>query len=134
MIKKMGFQGLLALVSLVAIGASASASQIRMLECASENANIEKFEATLDYSAYDANSGFFRVTKASYYDNYITMKTTCRGYSLDNLDCVGFPFESPGYIADVTFKKRDGIYYAQLKALKGPDLQMHNGPWACKIK
>ena len=101
------------------------------LECS--NSPYTKFNATLDDSTFEKGSGFFDIKKASIRDNYASAELICAGYSLNEIACVGFWFNFPGYIVEVKLKNKAGAYSAIYKTLSD-DRPLQNSSWPCTIK
>ena len=124
----------LALMILFTLCGGNSFAAPKTLNCTS-GASYEFFSATLDDSHFDPGSGYFDVIEPKFVDNYLTLpRMTCVGNQLGSIDCVGFAFGSKGYIEEVTLIKRGERFFATLVNLKGPEIEMHNGPWPCTVR
>ena len=102
-----------------------------VLQCSSPNP-YQSFGANLDYSAFDKNSGYFDVKEATIQDNYATANLICSGYTVKEIGCVGFWFDTSEHIVEVQIVNHKGNLSAIYRALKG--VQLKGGPWPCVIK
>ena len=133
----MKLQDVLALAclgTLCAVPAFASQAGEKTLTCTTGRP-FEVFKVTLDYSHFDAGSGYFDAIEASYLDNYLTLEhMSCAGNSLDELGCVGYAFGIASNVDEVTLVKKDGKYFAKFETLKGDQVGQHeDGTWACTV-
>lgn len=99
-------KSILAVLLLIAATSNA-AEKNKQLQCGDQT-NFNHFTATLDYSSFNAGTGFFVVTDAYIVDGYAMASLQCAGQTLNEINCVGFWFNSPEYIAHVAIKTENG--------------------------
>lgn len=123
---------LLALVFAVAAQAQMAPRQSKQLECTG-GANFRKFTATLDYSTHQAGSGYFTVRDANLMDGYSSARLHCVGNTLEDINCVGFLFETGSEVVKVTTSRINGDLTSSYRQLEGSIANQSGGPWACTI-
>jgi hypothetical protein len=106
-------------------------AETKTLKC-STGREFERFEATLDGSDFDPNSGYFSVTKASVVDNYATAQLICTGHTLNHISCVGFWFGINETVVDVSTSQTEKGLFAVHKNLTPSPVQ-DSAPWACQV-
>ena len=124
---------LLLIISMIAMPTIAHAEHdLRKLVCSGGENSFKKFDAVLDYSAYDKGSGFFRVRNAGILDNYASARLICSGHELKEIDCVGFWFDRGDLVAQVKIREVDGKLVAAYRTLTG-DRLIKGGPIPCEV-
>jgi hypothetical protein len=105
---------------------------LRTLNCTSGPV-FQTFRATLDGTDFDPGSGLFVVRDATINDNYANATLHCTGNTPEEIDCIGFWFESSDEVVEVTTARAAGKLTASYHSLKGDLVKMHTAPWACTI-
>ncbi len=107
-------------------------ASLKELVCSSGRRG-QVFSATLDPGTNDPNRGYFRLKNATVSDYYLLTVLHCVDSTLENIQCIGFPYNTGDFVIKLSVKKMGNQYYSSYRALEG-DVEQHSAPWPCSVR
>jgi hypothetical protein len=96
--------------------------------------DFQQFQATLDSSSYDPGSGYLDVRDARIADNYATASLICTGHRPEQIDCIGFFFDTSSEVGEVTTANGATGLTASYVPLRGALVHGSTQPWPCTVE